>query len=83
MRGRSIAYNIGMRTTLLALLLGLCLPGCGLKGPLYLPTAEERRELAEREQALKEREARERTERAQPPPRPAPPPPTDAPASPQ
>lgn len=57
-----------MRRALLALLLGLALQGCGLKGPLYLPTAEERRETAEREQALKEREARERTERAQPPP---------------
>jgi predicted small lipoprotein YifL len=34
------------------------LQGCGLKGPLYLPTAEQKREIAERERLLQEREAR-------------------------
>jgi len=34
------------------------LQGCGLKGPLYLPTADQKRETAERERLLKEREAR-------------------------
>jgi predicted small lipoprotein YifL len=36
--------------------------GCGLKGPLYLPTAEQQRETAEREAALAERERREHGE---------------------
>jgi predicted small lipoprotein YifL len=39
-----------------------CASGCGLKGPLYIPTAEEERELAERKRALEERERREREE---------------------
>ena len=44
-----------------ALFLALAsLAGCGLKGPLYIPTAEQREELAERERLLREREERER-----------------------
>jgi predicted small lipoprotein YifL len=39
-----------------------CSAGCGLKGPLYLPTAEQQRETAEREAALAERERREHGE---------------------
>ena len=55
-----------MRPALLALLLCSCLQGCGLKGPLYLPTVEEEREMAERERALREREQREREQARQP-----------------
>jgi predicted small lipoprotein YifL len=47
---------------LLLLLAQACAAGCGLKGPLYIPTAEEERELAERKRALEERERREREE---------------------
>jgi predicted small lipoprotein YifL len=36
------------------------LAGCGLKGPLYIPTAKQREELAERKRLLREREERER-----------------------
>ena len=44
-----------------ALFLALAwLAGCGLKGPLYIPTPEQREELAERKRLLKEREERER-----------------------
>jgi predicted small lipoprotein YifL len=44
-----------------ALLLALaCVTGCGLKGPLYIPTEEQRQQMAERERLLKEREERER-----------------------
>jgi predicted small lipoprotein YifL len=34
------------------------LQGCGLKGPLYLPTEQQKRDMAERQRLLKEREAR-------------------------
>jgi predicted small lipoprotein YifL len=57
-----------MRAALLALLLGCLLPGCGLKGPLYIPTAQQERETAELEQKLKEREQREQEAARQPPP---------------
>jgi predicted small lipoprotein YifL len=55
---------------LLCLLLAFFLHGCGLKGPLYLPTPEQEREMAEREQRLREREQRELEEmrRPRPPP---------------
>jgi predicted small lipoprotein YifL len=36
----------------------LLLQGCGLKGPLYLPTAKQKQDMAERERLLQEREAR-------------------------
>jgi len=39
-----------------------CLAGCGLKGPLYIPTPAQQRESAEREERLKERQQREREE---------------------
>jgi predicted small lipoprotein YifL len=45
-----------MRSLLLALALAALLPGCGLRGPLYLPTPDEEREMAERKQRLEERE---------------------------
>lgn len=45
----------GVRFAIVALLL---LQGCGLKGPLYLPTEKQKRDIAERERLLKEREAR-------------------------
>jgi len=48
-----------VRTTALLLAVA-CLAGCGLKGPLYIPTEEQRQQLAERERLLKEREERER-----------------------
>jgi predicted small lipoprotein YifL len=34
----------------------LLLQACGLRGPLYLPTPQQEREMAERERRLKERE---------------------------
>lgn len=44
-----------------ALLLAVvCLAGCGLKGPLYIPTEEQRQQMAERKRLLQEREERER-----------------------
>jgi predicted small lipoprotein YifL len=67
-----------MRPAPLVLLLGCILYGCGLKGPLYIPTPEQRRETAERERVLKEREQREREEAQRPAPKP---PPRSAPPS--
>jgi predicted small lipoprotein YifL len=52
------------RTVIFVLLAQACASGCGLKGPLFIPTAEEERELAERKRALEERERRERTGQA-------------------
>jgi predicted small lipoprotein YifL len=49
-----------MRPLLLVLLASILLEGCGLKGPLYVPTAAEQREMAERKKQLEEREAREK-----------------------
>jgi predicted small lipoprotein YifL len=48
------------RTVVILSIAQVCASGCGLKGPLYIPTAEEERELAERKRALEERERRER-----------------------
>ena len=45
-----------MRSLSLVLALALLLQGCGLRGPLYLPTAEQEREQAERKRRLEERE---------------------------
>jgi len=50
------------RPVILVLLAQACASGCGLKAPLYIPTAEEEREVAERKRALEERERREREE---------------------
>ena len=47
------------RTVLVLLLAQVCSAGCGLKGPLYIPTAEQEREIAARKRALEERERRE------------------------
>jgi len=40
-----------------AIMLLVLLQGCGLKGPLYLPTEQQKRDMAQRERLLKEREA--------------------------
>ena len=49
-----------MRLLLVLLLASALLQGCGLKGPLYIPTAAEQREMADRKKRLQEREAREK-----------------------
>ena len=54
-----------MRKLWVALLLAALL-GCGLKGPLYIPTEEQRRETAERERLLREREEQRRAAQQQP-----------------
>jgi len=73
-----------MRAPSLVLLTGslalVCAAGCGLKSPLYLPTAEQERETAERERALQERERREQEAEKQPPPASTQPPAQSAPA---
>lgn len=51
-----------MRSLLLLLLATVLLSGCGLKGPLYLPTAAETREMEERRKLLEERRQREKLE---------------------
>jgi len=58
--------------TLAGLLACVAPAGCGLKGPLYLPTAEELRETAERERALEERERIERNGNTSPATQPPP-----------
>jgi len=58
------------------------LAGCGMKGPLYIPTQEQRRETAERERLLHEREERRRAAQQQAP-APQVPAPQAAPAQPQ
>ena len=51
---------------LAALLLALsCLAGCGVKGPLYIPTPQQEREMAERDKRLEERRQREKAQQAQ------------------
>ena len=61
MRLTSSARTCALRRTAIALAIAqACAAGCGLKGPLYIPTAEEEREMAERERALEERARRER-----------------------
>ena len=47
-----------MRAARFAIVMLVLLQGCGLKGPLYLPTAQQKRDIAERERLLREREAR-------------------------
>lgn len=51
-----------MRFLLVLLLASVLLPGCGLKGPLYIPTAAETREMEERKKLLEQRRQRERQE---------------------
>jgi predicted small lipoprotein YifL len=45
-----------MRSLFLLVTLALLMQGCGLRGPLYLPTAEQEREQADRKRRLEERE---------------------------
>jgi predicted small lipoprotein YifL len=54
-----------MRPLALLLLASTLLPGCGLKGPLYLPTPAQQREMAERKKLLEERTEREKQEQQQ------------------
>jgi len=54
-----------MRPLLVLLLASALLQGCGLKGPLYIPTAAEQREMADRKKRLEEREAREKQQQQQ------------------
>ena len=48
-----------MRTVVLLLAL-TSLVGCGIKGPLYIPTPQQQREMDEREKRLEERTQREK-----------------------
>ena len=48
-----------MRAAVLLLAL-IGLGGCGIKGPLYIPTPQQQREMAEREKRLQERTQREK-----------------------
>jgi predicted small lipoprotein YifL len=60
-----------MRRLVVLMLASALLSACGLKGPLYLPTPQQEREMAERKKRLEEREQREKqqqqTSQAQPP----------------
>jgi predicted small lipoprotein YifL len=60
-----------MRRLVVVMLASALLPACGLKGPLYLPTPQQEREMAERKKRLEEREQREKqqqqTSQTQPP----------------
>jgi predicted small lipoprotein YifL len=47
-----------MRLVRCAIMLLMLLQGCGLKGPLYIPTEQQKKATAERQRLLKEREAR-------------------------
>jgi predicted small lipoprotein YifL len=49
-----------MRRLVVVMLASALLPACGLKGPLYLPTPQQEREIAERKKRLEEREQREK-----------------------
>ena len=51
-----------MRCLAVLLLAVALLPACGLKGPLYLPTPQQEKEMAERKKRLEEREQREKQE---------------------
>lgn len=51
-----------MRGVRFAIMMLMLLQGCGLKGPLYLPTEKQKQDTAERERLLQEREARRRGE---------------------
>jgi predicted small lipoprotein YifL len=57
-----------MRPLVLLLLASALLSGCGLKGPLYLPTPAQKQEMAERKKLLEERTEREKEEEQPPPP---------------
>jgi predicted small lipoprotein YifL len=54
-----------MRSLFSCLLCAVLVQACGLKGPLYLPTPAEKREMAEREKQLEERSEREKKEQQQ------------------
>jgi predicted small lipoprotein YifL len=51
-----------MRAVCFAIMMLMLLQGCGLKGPLYLPTEKQKQDTADRERLLQEREARRRGE---------------------
>jgi predicted small lipoprotein YifL len=57
-----------MRPLALLLLASALLTGCGLKGPLYLPTPAQKQEMAERKKLLEERTELEKQEQQPPPP---------------
>jgi predicted small lipoprotein YifL len=61
-----------MRAVRFAIMILVLLQGCGLKGPLYLPTEKQKQDAAERERLLQEREARRRGEVPATPPQPEP-----------
>jgi predicted small lipoprotein YifL len=61
-----------MRAVRFAIMMLVLLHGCGLKGPLYLPTEKQKQDTAERERLLQEREARRRGEAPATPQQPAP-----------
>jgi predicted small lipoprotein YifL len=93
----SALYATGgsMRSLLLVFAFAALLQGCGLRGPLYIPTPDEERELAERKRRLEESERGRQQgkpvesvpDQAEPveeaPPVPAPEPPAVAPVKPQ
>ena len=51
-----------MRGLFFAIAALVLLQGCGLKGPLYLPTEQQTKDTAERERLLREREARRQSD---------------------
>ena len=55
-----------MRLRFSWILCAMLVQACGLKGPLYLPTPAEKREMAERQKQLEERSEREKKEQQQP-----------------
>jgi predicted small lipoprotein YifL len=57
--------SCSIRLLLAVLFASALLQGCGLKGPLYLATPEEERELAERKEQLEQRRQREKQEQQQ------------------
>jgi predicted small lipoprotein YifL len=54
------ASRVAHALVVVVLLASVLLSGCGLKGPLYLPTPQQEREMAERKKRLEEREQREK-----------------------
>jgi len=54
-----------MRLLISWLLCAVLVQGCGLKGPLYLPTPAEKREMAERQKRLEERSEHEKIDQEQ------------------
>lgn len=69
-----LAYFLHIKKMIIiaSMVIGLTLSGCGKKGPLYIPTAEQKakmaQEQAERDAVLKAREEREKQTSSTPPP---------------